>query len=65
MPHGNSAKRSLLVDEFIAREADRGRIRREAFTQESREIRLHGHCHQKSLALAHSDGESSRVASQL
>jgi FAD/FMN-containing dehydrogenase/Fe-S oxidoreductase len=44
------AKRSLLVDEFVAREAGRGRIRREAFTQETREIRLHGHCHQKALA---------------
>jgi Fe-S oxidoreductase len=44
------AKRSLLVDEFVAREAGRGRIRREVFTQETREIRLHGHCHQKSLA---------------
>jgi FAD/FMN-containing dehydrogenase/Fe-S oxidoreductase len=43
-------KRSLLIDEFIAREADRGRIGREAFTRELREIRLHGHCHQKSLA---------------
>ena len=44
------AKRSLLVDEFIVREASRGRIRREAFTLKSQEIRLHGHCHQKSLA---------------
>jgi FAD/FMN-containing dehydrogenase/Fe-S oxidoreductase len=44
------SKRSLLVDEFIAREAERGRIRREAFTQKSREVSLHGHCHQKSLA---------------
>jgi FAD/FMN-containing dehydrogenase/Fe-S oxidoreductase len=44
------SKSSLLIDEFIAREAGRGRIRREAFTQELREIRLHGHCHQKSLA---------------
>jgi Fe-S oxidoreductase len=44
------AKRSLLVEEFIAREAGRGRILREAFTQELREIKLHGHCHQKSLA---------------
>jgi Fe-S oxidoreductase len=44
------ARRSLLIDEFIAREADRGRIRREAFTRELRDIRLHGHCHQKSLA---------------
>ena len=44
------AKHALLIDEFIAREADRGRIRREAFTQEARNIKLHGHCHQKSLA---------------
>jgi hypothetical protein len=44
------AKHALLIDEFIAREADRGRIRREAFTQETRTIKLHGHCHQKSLA---------------
>jgi Fe-S oxidoreductase len=44
------SKRSLLIEEFISREAGRGRIRREAFTQELCEIRLHGHCHQKSLA---------------
>jgi FAD/FMN-containing dehydrogenase/Fe-S oxidoreductase len=44
------AKHALLIDEFIAREADRGRIRREVFTNESRNIKLHGHCHQKSLA---------------
>jgi FAD/FMN-containing dehydrogenase/Fe-S oxidoreductase len=44
------AKQALLIDEFIAREADRGRIRSEAFTKESRKIKLHGHCHQKSLA---------------
>jgi FAD/FMN-containing dehydrogenase/Fe-S oxidoreductase len=44
------AKHSLLVDEFIEREAERGRIRREAFTKETRNIKIHGHCHQKSLA---------------
>ena len=44
------AKHALLIDEFIAREADKGRIRREAFTQEARQIKLHGHCHQKALA---------------
>jgi Fe-S oxidoreductase len=44
------AKHALLIDEFIAREADRGRVRRDAFTQETRDIKLHGHCHQKSLA---------------
>jgi Fe-S oxidoreductase len=44
------AKHALLIDEFIAREADRGRIRGEAFTREERTIKLHGHCHQKALA---------------
>ena len=44
------ATRALLIDEFIAREADAGRIRRDAFTTEARSIKLHGHCHQKSLA---------------
>ena len=39
-----------MIEEFIAREADAGRIRREAFTQETRHIKLHGHCHQKALA---------------
>jgi len=43
------AKHALLIDEFIAGEADRGRIRREMFTQEARTIKLHGHCHQKAL----------------
>ena len=41
---------ALLIDEFISREADAGRIRREAFTQKPLHIKLHGHCHQKSLA---------------
>ncbi|HET9373675.1 MAG TPA: FAD-linked oxidase C-terminal domain-containing protein [Chthoniobacterales bacterium] len=44
------AKNAFLIEEFIAREAERGRIRRDAFTKETRAIRLHGHCHQKSVA---------------
>jgi Fe-S oxidoreductase len=44
------AKDALLMEEFIARETDLGRIRSEAFTKEVRTIRLHGHCHQKSVA---------------
>jgi Fe-S oxidoreductase len=44
------AKRALLIDEFIAREAAAGRIRREAFTTRVQAIKLHGHCHQKALA---------------
>jgi FAD/FMN-containing dehydrogenase/Fe-S oxidoreductase len=43
-------KNALLIDEFIAREAGRAKIRGEAFTRESRRIKLHGHCHQKALS---------------
>ena len=44
------AKNALLIDEFIAREADAGRITRAAFKAEPRAIKLHGHCHQKALS---------------
>lgn len=44
------AANCLLIDEFIAGEIGKGMIRPESFTQESRKIRLHGHCHQKALA---------------
>ena len=44
------AKNSFLADEFVAREADRGNIRSDAFVSDSRQIKLHGHCHQKALA---------------
>ena len=47
---GRLAKNALLFEEFIAREADRGKIKREAFTTEARAIKLHGHCHQKALS---------------
>ncbi|SDR75378.1 FAD-binding and (Fe-S)-binding domain-containing protein [Opitutus sp. GAS368] len=44
------AKNALLIDEFIAREADAGRISRLAFKPQIRAIKLHGHCHQKALS---------------
>ena len=44
------AKNALLIDEFIAREADRDRIKSDAFIQAPRRIKLHGHCHQKALS---------------
>ncbi|MBI2814050.1 MAG: FAD-binding protein [Opitutae bacterium] len=44
------AKNALLIDEFIAREADAGRITPAAFKAEPRAIKLHGHCHQKALS---------------
>jgi hypothetical protein len=44
------APHCLLLDEFIAREADAGRMDSGLFTKEKREIHIHGHCHQKALA---------------
>ncbi len=44
------AKNCLLYDEFIMREVAAGRIDPESFTDKSLDIKLHGHCHQKSLA---------------
>jgi Fe-S oxidoreductase len=44
------APHCLLLDEFIAREADAGRITAELFTDRPQTIHLHGHCHQKAVA---------------
>lgn len=38
-----------LVDEFIAKEFEAGRIHRNQFSKEKKKVRLHGHCHQKAL----------------
>jgi len=44
------AKNALLIDEFVAREIDAGRIVRAAFNDRPQAIKLHGHCHQKALS---------------
>jgi Fe-S oxidoreductase len=44
------AGRTLLIDEFLAREARRGRITADTFTSAPRRIAVHGHCHQKALS---------------
>ncbi len=44
------AKDALMFDEFIEREILAGNIDKSQFTSESKKIKLHGHCHQKSLA---------------
>lgn len=44
------ARHSMLIDEFIVREYQAGHISSSHFTDESRTIRVHGHCHQKALA---------------
>ncbi len=44
------ARNALLIEEFIAREADAGRITPAAFKPQARAIKLQGHCHQKALS---------------
>ncbi|QQS30936.1 MAG: FAD-binding protein [Sphingobacteriales bacterium] len=46
------AANTLLFEEFIWREAEKGNIVPENFTQEPNHILLHGHCHQKALSSA-------------
>ncbi|MCU0355215.1 MAG: FAD-binding oxidoreductase, partial [Cytophagales bacterium] len=43
------AKNTLTVEEFLARELDKGSIRPEQFTTEKRLVKLHGHCQQKAV----------------
>jgi FAD/FMN-containing dehydrogenase/Fe-S oxidoreductase len=44
------AKNALMLEEFLVREMDRGHIRSEQFTRETKTIKLHGHCQQKAVA---------------
>jgi FAD/FMN-containing dehydrogenase/Fe-S oxidoreductase len=44
------SKHCLMLDEFIMREFDAGRIVSEQFKAKEQLIQLHGHCFQKSLA---------------
>ncbi len=44
------AESALMIDEFIAREAEAGNIMPEQFTPDKKEILLHGHCQQKAVA---------------
>jgi Fe-S oxidoreductase len=41
---------TLVIDEFIGREIVAGNIKSESFTEETKKIKLHGHCHQKALS---------------
>jgi FAD/FMN-containing dehydrogenase/Fe-S oxidoreductase len=52
--HENTAQKlgdnSLLIDEFIDQLFEKGGIEKSIFSSEEKLIKLHGHCHQKSLA---------------
>jgi FAD/FMN-containing dehydrogenase/Fe-S oxidoreductase len=44
------AKNSLLFEEFISAEIEKGNISEADFTSEEKQILLHGHCQQKAIA---------------
>jgi FAD/FMN-containing dehydrogenase/Fe-S oxidoreductase len=44
------AANTMLIDEFIAKEIEKGHIQPSQFTKEKRKIKLHGHCQQKALS---------------
>jgi FAD/FMN-containing dehydrogenase/Fe-S oxidoreductase len=43
-------RNALLIDEFLAREIQQGRVTADAFTKAKKKVLLHGHCHQKALS---------------
>ena len=49
-PARRLASHSLLIDEFLAAESAKGTIKPDSFVDDEREVRLHGHCHQKALS---------------
>lgn len=44
------AENCFIIDEFIAREIQKGNITSAQFTKATKQIKLHGHCHQKALS---------------
>ena len=44
------AKNCFTIDEFLAKEMFKGHLSSNQFTDESKKIKLHGHCHQKALS---------------
>ena len=47
------ANHTFTIEEFLANEIAMGHITSNQFTSESREVKIHGHCHQKALSSTH------------
>ncbi|OIQ37625.1 MAG: FAD-binding oxidoreductase [Bacteroidetes bacterium MedPE-SWsnd-G1] len=47
------AKHCLTLEEFVSNEIEKGLVSPDLFTTETKEIKIHGHCHQKSLVGMH------------
>ncbi len=44
------ADNTFMIEEFIKQETQKGNISKGQFTDEKMEVKVHGHCHQKSLS---------------
>ncbi len=44
------AKHTLTIEEFFAREIERGHLTAADFTEDHKKVLVHGHCHQKALS---------------
>ncbi|KGL63274.1 FAD-binding and (Fe-S)-binding domain-containing protein [Polaribacter sp. Hel1_85] len=47
------AKNSFTFEEFLSKELEKGNIDTTLFTEESKTLKVHGHCHQKALTGTH------------
>ncbi|WP_109300800.1 FAD-binding and (Fe-S)-binding domain-containing protein [Aquimarina sp. AU474] len=47
------SENTFLIDEFLAREIEIGNVTSDHFSNETKTIKLHGHCHQKALSNIH------------
>ena len=43
-------KNTMMIEEFLAREIQKGNITTDQFSEKKQHIMLHGHCHQKALS---------------
>lgn len=46
----NISKNTFLIEEFLASEIQKGNITADHFTTQEKQIKIHSHCHQKSLS---------------
>ena len=44
------SKSTFTIEEFFKREIDKGNIQSSQFSEKAKTIKIHGHCHQKSLS---------------
>lgn len=44
------AKHSFLIEEFLSEEIKKGKITKSQFTKQPKQVKIHGHCHQKALS---------------